>query len=99
MNDWSLSPLLRMPTRCARGRPYLYFAQKLDAKLIIARDVMTVIHKKAYQEVWRQSGNGIFAMIVETTKRKLKLHSSLVYRIATNGFIKPTECTFSIVSL
>jgi len=54
MNEWSLSPLPQMPSRCARGRPHLYFAQKMDAKLITARDVVTVIHKEAYQEVWRQ---------------------------------------------
>jgi len=47
MNEWSLSPLPQMPSRCARGRPYRYFAQKMDAKLIIAQDVMTVIHKEA----------------------------------------------------
>ena len=57
-----------MPSRCARGRPYLYFAQEKDAILITARDVMTVIHKEAYQEVWRQSGIRIFDTTVETHK-------------------------------
>jgi hypothetical protein len=68
MNEWSLTPLPQMPSRCARGRPYLYFVQKMDAKLTNARDVMTVIHKEAYQEVWRQSGIRIFATAVETHK-------------------------------
>jgi hypothetical protein len=66
MNEWSLSPLPQVPSRCARGRPYLHFAQKMDPNMIIARDVMTLINKEAYQDVWRQSGIRIFATTGKT---------------------------------
>jgi hypothetical protein len=66
MNVWSLSPLPQVPSRCARGRPYLYFAQKMDANMIIARNVMKLINKEAYQDVWRQLGIRIFATTGET---------------------------------
>jgi hypothetical protein len=40
--------------------------QKMDANMIIARDIMALINKEAYQDVWRQSGIRIFATTGET---------------------------------